>query len=152
MDPNVLSLRGNIPKCPICLDFLNDPVKPNICSHIFCNFCLQMWLQKKESCPLCRKKIDKISKIFFPYKANRTNKKLDHLFYSIKELKLDNYQKFSRKCLVCGKAQPEDELLICDCCCYFQSHIHCDPPLGLSHGKFFCRFCRRKFVEAIKSA
>jgi hypothetical protein len=152
MNPNVLALQGNIPKCPICLGYLNEPVKPNNCSHIYCKFCLEMWLQKKENCPLCRTKIDGITKIFFPLKSTQKNNKLSHLFFSIKELKLDNYHKFSEKCLICGKAEPQDNLIMCDCCCYFQSHIECDPPMGLSHGKFYCRFCRKKFIEAIKSS
>ena len=29
MNPNVLSLKDNIPKCSICLGFLVKPVKPN---------------------------------------------------------------------------------------------------------------------------
>ena len=58
MNPNVLALKGNIPKCPICLGYLNEPVKPNGCPHIFCKLCLEMWIQKKDICPLCRKKIN----------------------------------------------------------------------------------------------
>ncbi len=130
MNPNVLNLQGNIPKCPICLWNLVDPVKPDSCMHIFCKFCLLMWLQKKTHCPLCRNNIKEIISIYFAFAPKSKNNKLDHLFYSIKELKLDNSSKFSQKCLVCGKEQPEEELLLCDSCLYFQTHITCDPPLG----------------------
>ena len=150
MNPYVLELQNNISKCPICLGNLIEPVMINICNHIFCKFCIEMWMQKKEICPLCRQKINGITKIYYPNQTKKMNNKLAHLFYSIKELKLDNYSKFSSKCLVCGKEDPKDELFLCDCCFYFQSHFKCDPPLGLSHGKFYCRFCRRKFVESLK--
>ena len=110
-----------------------------------------MWLQKKDNCPLCRKKIDDITKLYFPNYKDKGNYKLNHLFYTIKHLKTDNYMKVSEKCLICGKQEPQDELLPCNCCNYFVSHIKCDPPMGLSHGKFYCRFCRKKFLESIKS-
>ena len=151
MNPNVLSLKDNIPQCSICLGCLTEPVKPDSCRHIFCKFCLEMWLQKKSHCPLCRCNITKISKIYFPFKPKYKNEKYNHLFFSIENLKLDNYGKFSEKCLVCGKDDNKDELLICDCCCYFQTHMQCDPPLGLSYGKYYCRFCRKKFVDSLKT-
>ena len=151
MNPNVLCLKGNIPKCPICLGNFVEPVKPDSCMHIFCRFCLLMWLQKKSHCPLCRRNIKEITNIYYAFTCKDKNTKLDHLFYSIKHLKTDNYCKFSEKCLVCGKKSPEEELIICDSCLHFQTHFSCDPPLGLSHGKYFCRFCRRKFIESIKS-
>lgn len=150
MNPNIMALQENIPKCPICLGCLVNPVMINLCSHIFCELCITMWLQKKESCPLCRKKLDKITKIYFPNNSNKKNNKHNYLFYSIENLKLDNYDKFTEKCLICGEEQPKDELILCHCRGYFYSHFKCDPPMGLYHGKFYCRFCRRKFIESIK--
>ena len=151
MNPNIIALQEKIPKCPICLAYVTDPVMINLCSHVFCGFCLEMWFQKKENCPLCRQKIDGITKLYFPNSTSKKNTKLDHLFLSIKFVKLDNYGKLVQRCLICGKKEPEDELILCDCCCYFQSHFKCDPPMGLSHGKYYCKFCRKKFVESLKS-
>jgi len=78
------------------------------------------------------------------------NTKLDHLFLSIKHVKLDNYGKCNQYCLICKQKEPENELILCNCCNYFQSHYQCDPPMGLFSGKFYCKFCRRKFVESLK--
>lgn len=102
MNPNVLSLQNNIPKCPICLGILNKPIKSTDCPHIFCEICLLMWLQKKSTCPLCRKKIVNTIQLYFPENPKFKNNKLNHLFYSIENLKLDNFGKYEKKCLVCG--------------------------------------------------
>jgi SNF2 family DNA or RNA helicase len=44
--------------CHICCDTLNKPVLEPNCHNIFCGDCLLKWLQQKNSCPLCRNKID----------------------------------------------------------------------------------------------
>ena len=150
MNPNILELERKIPKCPICLGFIIKPVIINKCSHIFCKFCLEMWSQKKENCPLCRGKIDGTTQLYFPDSSREKNTKLDHLFLSIKHVKLDNYGKCNQYCLICKQKEPENELILCNCCNYFQSHYQCDPPMGLFSGKFYCKFCRRKFVESLK--
>ncbi len=48
--------------CPICLDVFNDAVHLDKCGHEFCNSCLESWLSKRPSCPICREtaKIDDI--------------------------------------------------------------------------------------------
>ena len=151
MNPNVVMLKDNIPTCPICLGFLNNPIKSTNCSHLFCDLCLHMWLQKKSQCPICRKTIDKTISIYFPNNDIIVNNKLNHLFNSIQNLKLDNYGKLIFKCLVCGKIEPKEQLMVCNLCNYFQSHVFCDPPLGLTFGKYYCGFCRRKFIESLKN-
>lgn len=42
--------------CPICQDKLNSPVELK-CKHIFCEDCVCVWLDKENSCPMCRAKI-----------------------------------------------------------------------------------------------
>jgi SNF2 family DNA or RNA helicase len=44
--------------CHICCDTLTKPVLEPNCHNIFCGDCLLKWLQQKNSCPLCRNKID----------------------------------------------------------------------------------------------
>lgn len=44
--------------CHICCDTLTKPVLEPNCHNIFCGDCLLTWLQQKNSCPLCRNKID----------------------------------------------------------------------------------------------
>ena len=110
-----------------------------------------MWLQKKDRCPLCRGKVDSIIKLYYPVGIKYKNSKLNYLKFSIENLKMEHYGSYSNHCLICGKIEPKDQLIICDNCNYFESHLFCDPPGGLAYGKFFCRFCRKKFIESIKS-
>lgn len=42
--------------CPICQDKLASPVVLN-CQHVFCEDCVCVWLDKENSCPMCRAKI-----------------------------------------------------------------------------------------------
>ena len=44
-------------KCPICLDELESETKETSCGHTFHNYCLDKWLETKNSCPLCRKNL-----------------------------------------------------------------------------------------------
>ena len=39
--------------CPICLDNMLDPLTTK-CNHIFCYSCLSVWLNKNNTCPICR--------------------------------------------------------------------------------------------------
>ncbi|XP_055974839.1 tripartite motif-containing protein 75-like [Sorex fumeus] len=44
--------------CPVCLDYLNDPVTMD-CGHNFCNSCIRMsWkdMQNRFPCPVCRQR------------------------------------------------------------------------------------------------
>ena len=112
-------LENETPKCPICLDFIVNPIKPNKCNHIFCEVCLMMWTQKKDKCPLCRANIEYTTRLYFPIQSKNKNNKLNHLYYNIENLKLDNYGKINTKCLVCNKKEPEEQLILCDLCNYF---------------------------------
>lgn len=50
--------------CNICLDKITDPVMEPGCQNIFCGKCLLTWLESKNSCPLCRKNVDKTELIY----------------------------------------------------------------------------------------
>jgi hypothetical protein len=45
--------------CPICLQKFNEinerktSIRMLRCNHMFCNRCIQIWLQKKKKCPIC---------------------------------------------------------------------------------------------------
>uniref|UniRef100_V5GWC6 E3 ubiquitin-protein ligase n=1 Tax=Anoplophora glabripennis TaxID=217634 RepID=V5GWC6_ANOGL len=40
--------------CTICLSPLKWDMKTLTCSHVFHSHCITMWLNKKNTCPLCR--------------------------------------------------------------------------------------------------
>lgn len=44
--------------CSICLSELKNPVLETSCHNLFCGECILKWLQKNNSCPLCRKIIN----------------------------------------------------------------------------------------------
>ena len=59
------SLKLEEPKCPICLcDIDNDSNKKKLkCSHEFHRFCINKWLLKNDTCPVCRHNVKKKSKL-----------------------------------------------------------------------------------------
>lgn len=42
-------------KCPICMDFTLKVFRPDVCSHWFCETCIQIWTKYKKECPYCRR-------------------------------------------------------------------------------------------------
>ncbi len=56
-------LEERIFRCPICLQEVMTPIKPNNCRHVFCRICLTKWMKNNPICPVCRTKIDKYSKV-----------------------------------------------------------------------------------------
>lgn len=51
-----------IPKCSICHEELrNNLVLSQSCGHVFHSECMNIQIQVNQSCPLCRKKIQKLS-------------------------------------------------------------------------------------------
>lgn len=39
--------------CSICLDIFENKIRKLICNHIFCDECINTWLQKSKKCPCC---------------------------------------------------------------------------------------------------
>ena len=50
--------------CSICTGKLKCPIMEPFCQNLFCGECLLTWLQKKQSCPLCRANIDTTELIY----------------------------------------------------------------------------------------
>lgn len=44
-------------KCPVCLDFVRDPVITSECGHTFCRMCLATSMATSSACPSCRTNI-----------------------------------------------------------------------------------------------
>jgi len=45
--------EGGVPQCSICHEDFCDPIRTK-CRHIFCEKCLEDWLEREVTCPLCR--------------------------------------------------------------------------------------------------
>ncbi|CAJ0577429.1 unnamed protein product, partial [Mesorhabditis spiculigera] len=61
---------SNVRQCSICLSDMKNPIKL-ICSHIFCEECVETWLEEKHTCPMCRTTLDKEDK---SWKTGATSK------------------------------------------------------------------------------
>ena len=51
-------------ECNICAEVLSSPVLETNCQNLFCGKCLFKWLERKNTCPLCRSDIDLKSLIY----------------------------------------------------------------------------------------
>jgi len=51
-------------ECNICAEVLSSPVLETNCQNLFCGKCLFKWLERKNTCPLCRSVIDLTSLIY----------------------------------------------------------------------------------------
>jgi len=51
-------------ECNICAEVLSSPVLETNCQNLFCGKCLFKWLERKNTCPLCRSSIDLKSLIY----------------------------------------------------------------------------------------
>ena len=40
-------------RCPICLENVDEYIV-TVCNHKFCNDCFIPWIQKENTCPVCR--------------------------------------------------------------------------------------------------
>ena len=47
-----LQVIEDLLKCPICLNFLNNPYECEICGGLFCEDCINAWLKTKNRCPM----------------------------------------------------------------------------------------------------
>jgi len=45
--------ESGAPLCSICHDSFRDPIRTK-CRHIFCEKCLEDWMERDVTCPLCR--------------------------------------------------------------------------------------------------
>ncbi len=57
---NIIYLKQNIGECVICLDDIDifENIKNLNCNHKFHKECIDLWLQEKNTCPLCRQNQD----------------------------------------------------------------------------------------------
>jgi len=55
--------------CSICLEA--DALMPvaTTCNHTFCTVCLQQWLERTPTCPLCRGPVDRVNRLPVPVRA-----------------------------------------------------------------------------------
>lgn len=57
--------------CSICMNKLYEPVLEPNCQNLFCGKCLLTWLEKSNTCPLCRSCVNPVELV---YLSNTSNK------------------------------------------------------------------------------
>ena len=62
-------------QCPICLETLSKPILETNCHNIFCGSCIFTWIEKNNTCPLCRHTLE-VSKLVY-IQDEKTDNKID---------------------------------------------------------------------------
>lgn len=57
--------------CSICAEKLNNPIMEPSCQNLFCGECLLTWLQKKQTCPLCRACVDTTDLVYLSGQSSK---------------------------------------------------------------------------------
>ncbi|XP_076311964.1 uncharacterized protein LOC143225807 isoform X2 [Tachypleus tridentatus] len=131
---------GQSEMCPVCLNkFRGQEIgTPESCDHSFCLECLLEWSRNVNTCPIDRQRF---SLIFVRFEfGGKISKRLqvENMFHEDDEQQAED----NTYCEVCGMADREDRLLLCDAC-DFGYHCEClDPPLEeVPVEEWFCPDC-----------
>jgi len=98
--------------CKICFSVVRDPISCNFCEDLFCSFCLDICLNKKNRCPHCRGS---------PFYKRKINKNLKNILNEIdikcplfcnEIFKYKNLEKHLNLCTMLSK------IYICNLCSY----------------------------------
>uniref|UniRef100_A0A8D9B2I4 PHD and RING finger domain-containing protein 1 n=1 Tax=Cacopsylla melanoneura TaxID=428564 RepID=A0A8D9B2I4_9HEMI len=131
------------PSCAICLSSLANRIAAQIsgCSHEFHNTCILKWSERTNTCPIDRSKFNKITV------KNKEGKivKVTEIDDKNAATADDDEQPFPDEainCVICGSAENEEVLLLCDGC-NRGFHIFClTPPLDrVPEGNWICEHC-----------
>ena len=60
-----IKLQQNKSICNICMDTIHKPILETNCHNFFCGKCILLWLEQKNTCPLCRSNINKENLIMY---------------------------------------------------------------------------------------
>ncbi len=85
------------PECAICYDSTEQPLVPlNSCSHSFHKHCIDRWVLRSNTCPLCRKNICRTCTCLYPasYRISEEQQRILIIYLKWRgspyELRLDN--------------------------------------------------------------
>ncbi|XP_055974802.1 tripartite motif-containing protein 75-like [Sorex fumeus] len=111
--------------CPVCLNYLTDPVTIN-CGHNFCNSCIRVLWENRQNtflCPVCR----------YPHEERnhfRANPQMERLVDLVKCLHISrNEETRQKEANMCGKHNlalklfcEDDQELVCVICSFSDAH------------------------------
>ncbi|CZT07494.1 hypothetical protein WAI453_013641 [Rhynchosporium graminicola] len=118
-------------------------IKP--CNHILHDECLREWSQQANSCPICRQAfnlvevLDKVGgTVLSEYEVE--DKKQVAEFDPSAWIEDEEEEEPARPCPICGEADQEEVLLLCDAC-DAPYHTHCTGLDRVPNGHWFCMEC-----------
>ncbi|KAJ5956248.1 hypothetical protein N7501_010527 [Penicillium viridicatum] len=116
------------------------------CGHVLHNNCLKPWVERANSCPICRRSFNMVElsdnvggTVTSSYAVQDRTQVAEVDPSMIIEYVEDDLTDF-QPCTICGQADNEDVLLLCDGC-DGPSHLYC---LGLDEipsGSWYCQQC-----------
>uniref|UniRef100_A0A915KTT9 PHD and RING finger domain-containing protein 1 n=1 Tax=Romanomermis culicivorax TaxID=13658 RepID=A0A915KTT9_ROMCU len=147
--PGTSHRHANKETCAICLNnFTNQEIgKPETCDHTFCLDCIIEWSAVTNTCP-----IDRIQFRSICVKHNLIGKILKKVPVKVKHNENDELLDEDRTfCEICGQANREDRLLLCDGCDK-GFHLEClTPPLqDIPVDEWFCAHCAPRYKQRIE--
>ncbi|CAG7922135.1 unnamed protein product [Penicillium olsonii] len=116
------------------------------CGHILHNNCLKPWVERANSCPICRQSFNMVElsdrpggAVVSSYAVQDRTQTADidpSMIIEYVEDDLADYQ----PCTICGQADNEDVLLLCDGC-DIPSHLYCIGLDEIPPGAWYCQQC-----------
>ncbi|KAK2626001.1 hypothetical protein QTJ16_004263 [Diplocarpon rosae] len=131
-------------------------IKP--CGHILHDECLREWSQQANSCPICRhafnlvEVLDKVGGSILTEYEVEDKKQVAEFDLNAWVAENEEEEEESRPCPICGSADQEEVLLLCDSC-DAPYHTHCTGLDRVPNGHWFCMECTDQGAyESVASA
>ncbi|KAJ5120714.1 uncharacterized protein N7515_010102 [Penicillium bovifimosum] len=116
------------------------------CGHVLHNICLKPWVERANSCPICRRSFNMVElsdqvggTVISSYAVEDRTQVADLDPSMIIEYAEDDLADF-QPCTICGQDDNEDVLLLCDGC-EAPSHTYCLGLDGIPAGEWYCQQC-----------
>ncbi|GBG89871.1 hypothetical protein CBR_g49719 [Chara braunii] len=131
-------------RCAICQGALKNAktiAKLEECGHQYHRKCLMQWVEKQNTCPNCRVRIQK----------------LDGKVVENRDLRVDLGGAFPAPqyenllCQICNLGDRPDSFLICDMCDASGCHMECLGLLSVPEGEWFCPWCVENELQLVQS-
>ena len=131
-------------ECNICLDSIEKNLKKLKCGHCFHKSCINQWLEKKNDCPYCRKRVlvhyndRQLEEQWYKSKQTEFEEFLEEYFEMIEMViehdpfffiedilfEIQSYQKTYKKIIkMCGRFETDYEVSD-DTICYFDKRLY----------------------------
>ncbi|KAL4998588.1 hypothetical protein BDV10DRAFT_185194 [Aspergillus recurvatus] len=126
------------------------------CGHILHNNCLKPWVERANSCPICRRTFNEVElsdrvggPVLSSYPVEDRVQVADVDPSMVVEYIDDDVSDF-QPCSICGDSENEDVLLLCDGC-DVPTHIYCVGLDEVPAGPWYCSRCETQRLIGLSS-